>query len=238
MPDTILAIDDLHVSYGGSRILQGVTLQLGSAPLSLVGRNGMGKTTLCQAIVGLAPAASGHIRFKEAEITGRRPHEIARRGIGYVPQGRRVFPSLNVEEHLRLASSMGRRGRWTIEAIYDQFPRLAERRGHGGAALSGGEQQMLAVARALLLNPDLVVMDEPTEGLAPVMVDRLTDVLQAVAASGVAVLLVEQDLSVATTVADRVAIMVNGTIALETTSAAIRSDEALQRRYLGVGVHE
>jgi branched-chain amino acid transport system ATP-binding protein len=236
MPEAILAIDDLHVSYGGSRILQGVTLRLGAAPLSLVGRNGMGKTTLCQTIVGLAPARRGRIRFKEAVITGCAPHEIARRGIGYVPQGRRVFPSLSVEEHLRLASRMGRRGRWTIEAVYDRFPRLAERRGHGGSALSGGEQQMLAIARALLLNPDLVVMDEPTEGLAPVMVDSLTDVLQAVVASGVAVLLVEQDLTVATTVAERVAIMVNGTIALETSSAVIRSDEALQRRYLGVGV--
>jgi branched-chain amino acid transport system ATP-binding protein len=122
MPDAILAIDDLHVSYGGSRILQGVTLQLGAAPLSLVGRNGMGKTTLCQAIVGLAPAARGRIRFKEAVISGCRPHEIARRGIGYVPQGRRVFPSLSVDEHLRLASSMGRRGHWTIEAVYDRFP--------------------------------------------------------------------------------------------------------------------
>lgn len=237
MADTILEIEDLHVSYGGSRILQGVDLVLGIEPLSIVGRNGMGKTTLCQAILGLAPVTRGRIRFKGEDLTGRRPHEIARRGVGYVPQGRRVFPSLSVEEHLRLAVKGERDRLWTIAAIYELFPRLKERRRSGGAQLSGGEQQMLAISRALLLNPDLIVMDEPTEGLAPVIIDNLIDAFRAVVRNGVAVLLVEQNFMVATTVSERLSVMVNGVIALNTTSAAMLADEALQRSFLGVSAH-
>jgi branched-chain amino acid transport system ATP-binding protein len=235
--DAVLQIENLHVSYGGSRILQGASLVLGSEPLAIVGRNGMGKTTLCQAIMGLAPSTHGRIRFKGEDLTGRLPYQIARRGIGYVPQGRRVFPSLNVDEHLRLAAKAGQERLWTIDAIYQLFPRLKERRRNGGAQLSGGEQQMLAISRALLLNPDLIVMDEPTEGLAPIIVEGLVDVFRTVSRSGVAVLLVEQNLMFATTVAERLGVMVNGVIALNTTSAVMLADEALQRRYLGVSAH-
>ncbi len=233
LPNPVLRVRDLHVYRGASHILQGVSLDLGAAPLSLVGRNGMGKTTLCQAIMGLLPARGGTVSVAGRDVSGLRPFRVARAGIGYVPQGRRVFPSLSVQEHLAMVARPGRA--WTIERIYDAFPRLAERRRNGGAELSGGEQQMLAVARALLLNPVLLVMDEPTEGLAPLLVEQLVELLRRLPAEGVGLLLVEQNIAVATSVADRVLVMVNGRIALAADAAALAADEALQRRYLGVG---
>ncbi|MDP2083815.1 MAG: ATP-binding cassette domain-containing protein, partial [Gemmobacter sp.] len=154
-----LEVRALNVFYGASHALQGVDLRLGSGVLSVVGRNGMGKTTLCKAIMGLVPAASGTILFRGQPIVGRNPAEIARMGIGYVPQGRRLWRSLTVDEHLRMVA--GRPGPWSIERIYSTFPRLAERKSNGGGQLSGGEQQMLAISRALLQNPKLLVMDEP-----------------------------------------------------------------------------
>ena len=163
-PADLLEIRGLNVFYGRSHALQGVDLTLEHGVLSLVGRNGMGKTTLCKAIVGLTPVASGSIRFMGEELVGRTPAEIARLGLGYVPQGRRLWPSVTVDEHLRLAAGNGR-SQWTIPRIYETFPRLAERRTNRGNQLSGGEQQMLAISRALLLNPRLLIMDEPTEGL-------------------------------------------------------------------------
>ena len=231
--DPILEIAGLNVRYGQSHVLQGVDLVVGAEPLSLIGRNGMGKSTLCNAITGLVLAAGGSIRLGGAEITGRKPHEIARAGIGYVPQGRRVFASLSVEEHLRMVARRNGDG-WTIKKIYELFPPLATRRRNGATQLSGGEQQMLAIARALLLNPRLLIMDEPSEGLAPIVVEHLVGVLRDVTREGVGLLLVEQNLGVATSVADRIAIMVTGRIALETTSPELLADEAAQRRYLGV----
>jgi branched-chain amino acid transport system ATP-binding protein len=159
----ILEIRKLDVRYGQSHILQGVDLVVGIEPLSLIGRNGMGKTTLCNAITGLVPSFGGTIRLAGAEITGHRPHDIARAGIGYVPQGRRVFPSLSVDEHLRMVAKKNG-ARWTIKKIYELFPPLAARRKNGAMQLSGGEQQMLAIARALLLNLAPVDADEPSEG--------------------------------------------------------------------------
>jgi len=231
--DPILEISGLDVRYGQSRILQGVDLVVGAEPLSLIGRNGMGKSTLCNAITGLVPVVGGSIRLGGAEITGHKPHDIARAGIGYVPQGRRVFASLSVEEHLRMVARRNGDG-WTIKKIYDLFPPLATRRRNGATQLSGGEQQMLAIARALLLNPRLLVMDEPSEGLAPIVVEHLVGVLRDVTREGVGLLLVEQNLGVATSVAQRIAIMVTGRVALETTSRELLADEAAQRRYLGV----
>ena len=234
-PDALLEIRGLNVFYGQSHILQGVDLDVGARPISLIGRNGMGKTTLCQAIMGLVPVAGGSIRFDGADLVGRRPFQIAAAGIGYVPQGRRIFVSLSVDEHLRLVER--RNGaRWTTKRIYELFPALAARRGSGGAQLSGGEQQMLAIARALLTNPRLLVMDEPSEGLAPVVIENLVEVLRGLSGEGIAVLLVEQNLGVATAVAEELAVMVTGRIALETTSASLLADESAQRRYLGVSV--
>jgi uncharacterized protein (UPF0261 family)/ABC-type branched-subunit amino acid transport system ATPase component len=233
----ILQIAGLNVFYGRSHALQGVDLALHSGVLSVVGRNGMGKTTMCKAIMGLVPIASGSIRFFGEEIAGRAPAEIARLGIGYVPQGRRLWRSLTVDEHLRLMQR-GKRGAWTPERIYEVFPRLAERRNNGGAQLSGGEQQMLAISRALLMNPRLLIMDEPTEGLAPVIVAHVEEMLVRLAEQGdVAILVIEQNIGVATEMSDPVAIMVNGRINRIIASATLAGDRELQQRLLGVGRH-
>ncbi len=177
---------------------------------------------------------TGTIRFDGTELAGMPPERIARRGIAYVPQGRRLFPSLTVDEHLRMLARMTRGKRWTAEAVYELFPRLSERRRNGGAQLSGGEQQMLAVARALLLNGRLVIMDEPSEGLAPSIVDTLIDAIHHLVGEGVAVLVVEQNLRAATEIADRQLVMVSGRIETETTADELANDPELQRRYLGV----
>ncbi len=228
----MLAVSGLHVRFGEAHILQGVDLEVGAEPLAIIGRNGMGKTTLCQAVMGMVAASEGDIRLDGMPLGGLSPNRIARAGIALVPQGRRTFPSLTVHEHLKLVARRG--AAWTIERVYDAFPRLAERKGNGGTQLSGGEQQMLAIARALLMDPKLVVMDEPSEGLAPVIVDHLIEVLRGLARDGIGLLLVEQNLRVATEVAGQVAIMVTGRIAARMASAELVADSDLQRRYLGV----
>ena len=226
----ILVIEGLDVYYGRAHALQGVSLTIDKGVLGIVGRNGMGKTTLCNAITGLVPA-SGSIKLAGEEILGRAPNEITKRGIAYVPQGRRVWPSLTVDETLRLVATKRR----DVERVYAMFPRLAERKANGGAQLSGGEQQMLAIGRALLLQPRLLVMDEPTEGLAPVIVEQVTQALRDLASEGeIAVLLIEQNLGVAMDVADRIGVMVNGRIAQEMPSAQLAADRELQERLLGV----
>jgi uncharacterized protein (UPF0261 family)/ABC-type branched-subunit amino acid transport system ATPase component len=233
----VLEIKGLNVFYGRSHALQGVDLTLRQGALSVVGRNGMGKTTLCKAVMGLVRTSSGSIRFAGEELVGRGPADIARLGIGYVPQGRRLWRSLTVDEHLRLVASQ-RRGAWTIERIYDTFPRLAERKSNAGSQLSGGEQQMVAISRALLLNPRLLLMDEPTEGLAPIIVAQVDDILVRLAEDGeIAVLVIEQNIGVATAVADTVAIMVNGRINRLIESRELAGDRELQERLLGVGRH-
>lgn len=226
----VLTIDGLDVFYGRAHALQGVSLTLERGVLGIVGRNGMGKTTLCNALTGLVPAR-GSIRLAGEEILGLAPNEITKRGIAYVPQGRRVWPSLSVDETLRLVAVRRRE----VDRIYTMFPRLAERRGHGGAQLSGGEQQMLAIGRALLLDPKLLVMDEPTEGLAPVIVEQVAQALRDLATEGkIAVLLIEQNLGVAISVADRIGVMVNGRIAQQMPTAQLAGDRELQERLLGV----
>ena len=230
----ILEITGLDVYYGRAHALQNVSLRFDSGVLAVVGRNGMGKTTLCNAITGLV-ASTGSIKLAGEELRGLSPDRIATRGIGYVPQGRRVWPSLTVDEHFQLASKSARSGEWTIKRIYELFPRLADRRRNGGAQLSGGEQQMLAIGRALLLNPKLLVMDEPTEGLAPVIVEQVAAMLARLAHDGaVSVLLVEQNLGVAVDVADNVAVMVNGRIARTMPAGELARDKVLQQRLLGV----
>ena len=235
LPGPILTVEKLDVYYGRAHALQEVSLRLDQGVTAVVGKNGMGKTTLCNAITGLVPA-SGSVRLGGEEILGLPPNAITDRGIGYVPQGRRVWPSLTVDEHLRLALR-DRSGPWTVARVYQTFPRLAERKGNGGAELSGGEQQMLAIARALLFNPILLVMDEPTEGLAPVIVQQVSEMLKRLAADGaISVLLIEQNLGVAIEVADTVDVMVNGRIARSMPSAELAADRDLQQRLLGVKV--
>ena len=233
---TELAIENLDAYYGGAHVLQGITLSAGAEPTAIVGRNGMGKTTLCKAIMGIAPPrVHGSIRFEGTELLGKPPYRICDAGIAYVPQGRRLFPSLTTHEHLTMLSGRLRaRGDWSIDAVYELFPLLAQRKRLSGAQLSGGEQQMLAIARALLTNPKLLVMDEPSEGLAPTIVEELVDTIRKLADEGVSILLIEQNLGVATAVADRLLVMVAGSIGHETTSAALLADETAQQRFLGV----
>ncbi len=231
-----LEVRGLNVYYGASHALQGVNLKLESGVLSVVGRNGMGKTTLCKAVLGLVQPASGSISFHGQSLVGVAPAEISRMGIGYVPQGRRLWRSLTVDEHLKMVEQKG--GAWSIERIYSTFPRLAERKSNGGGQLSGGEQQMLAISRALLSNPRLLVMDEPTEGLAPVIVTQVEEMLLRLADEGdMNVLVIEQNIGVACAVADRVAIMVNGQINRIVLAGELAADRDLQQRLLGVGRH-
>ena len=233
----ILEIRNLDVYYGRAHALQGVSLAFEKGIVAVVGRNGMGKTTLCNAITGLVrgipgSTAAGSVKLEGKEILGLSPNAVTARGVGYVPQGRRVWPSLSVDEHLRLTAT---KGPWTVQRIYATFPRLAERKRNGGAELSGGEQQMLAIARALLLNPKLLVMDEPTEGLAPVIVQQVAMMLKSLAAEGeISVLLIEQNLGVAIEVADTIDVMVNGRIARSMPTAELAADRELQQRLLGV----
>lgn len=230
----LLRVDGLCAGYDAARVLDGVSFEMGVEAVSIIGRNGMGKTTLCSTLMGLLRPMAGSIELDGASIIGAPPERIARRGIAYVPQGRRLFASLTVDEHLRMLAKGTRGKRWTPDAVYELFPRLAERRRNGGAELSGGEQQMLAVGRALLLNAKLIVMDEPSEGLAPLIVDTLIDAIHQLVAEGVAILVVEQNLRAATEIAERQLVMVSGRIADETTATQLRADPDLQRRYLGV----
>ena len=226
----LLVIEGLDVYYGRAHALQGVNLQLAHGVLGIVGRNGMGKTTLCHAITGLVPAG-GSIRLAGEEILGLGPHQITQRGIAYVPQGRRVWPSLTVDETLKLVARKKR----DVERVYTLFPRLAERKGNGGGQLSGGEQQMLAIGRALLLEPRLLVMDEPTEGLAPVIVQHVEQSLRDLVAEGdISILLIEQNLGVVLDVADTIGVMVNGRIAHQMPAVQLAADRALQEQLLGV----
>jgi branched-chain amino acid transport system ATP-binding protein len=232
----VLVVEAVNAFYGTAQALEEVSFEITGGATSMVGRNGMGKTTLCNAIVGIPPArVTGSIRYRGTELVGRPSYKIAKLGIGYVPQGRRLFPSLSVDEHLRMLA--GRRTgakRWTVSRIYELFPRLAERRRNGGAQLSGGEQQMLAIGRALITNPSLLIMDEPSEGLAPSIIEQLIETFRTLEQEGLAILLIEQNLGMATAIAERQLVMVAGSIAAETTSAELSTDMELQRRYLGV----
>jgi branched-chain amino acid transport system ATP-binding protein len=236
MAEPLLHVEGLNAFYAGAHVLEDVSFEMpDERPVAVIGRNGMGKTTLCAAIMNLTPPrATGSVKFRGKEVLGRPSYKVARRGIGYVPQGRRLFPSLSVEEHLRIVSGRNGRDGWTIDRVYELFPRLAERKRNGGAQLSGGEQQMLAIARALLLNPKLLIMDEPSEGLAPTVVEQLIETCKKLEQEGVAILLIEQNLGVATSLAERQLVMVAGSIALETSAENLLGDPEAQRRFLGV----
>lgn len=233
MPEPFLSVTDLNAFYGRAQALHGVTFEMEREPVAVIGRNGMGKTTLCLALMGLMAQANGSVRFEGQELMGRAPYKIAEAGIGYVPQGRRLFPSLSTEEHLDMLGG-GNGGRWSKRALWELFPRLAERRKVGAAQLSGGEQQMLAIARALLGNPSLLIMDEPSEGLAPTIVESLVETCLGLVREGVGLLLIEQNLGVATSLAERQLVMVAGEIAAETTARELLASPEAQQRYLGV----
>jgi branched-chain amino acid transport system ATP-binding protein len=232
----MLEVHDLHSFYGDAHILQGVALRVPDGEVvAMLGRNGMGKTTLIRSIMGLpsVTVASGSILHDGTELRGEAPHRIAQRGIGLVPQGRRLFPSLTVTEHLSMLPARADAS-WNVERVLAAFPRLAERRNHFGSQLSGGERQMLAVARALMLNPRLLLMDEPSEGLAPVMVQQLEDIIAQLKQTGISILLVEQNLYSALAVADEVYILETGRVVYSNTPAALSGDGDTMRRFLGV----
>jgi branched-chain amino acid transport system ATP-binding protein len=235
MSEAVLTVEGLNAHYGDAHVLQDVSFELGEQAVAIIGRNGMGKTTLCAAIMGISPPrVSGSVRFAGQQLVGMSSHKIAGLGIGYVPQGRRLFPSLTVDEHLRMAASDNGSNRWTVASVYELFPRLAGRKRNGGAQLSGGEQQMLAIGRALVTNPTLLIMDEPSEGLAPTIIEMLIDTFRKLEEEGPRILLIEQNLGVATSLAERQLVMVGGEIAAETTATILAGDPELQRRYLGV----
>ena len=232
--EPVLSVKGLDAYYGRAHVLQGVEFEMGSEPIAIIGRNGMGKTTLCKALMGMSPpSAKGSVRFHGEELLGKPSYRIAAAGIGYVPQGRRLVPSLTVDDHLRMVRSSNG-GRWNVREVYELFPRLAERKRNSGTQLSGGEQQMLAIGRALLTNPKLLIMDEPSEGLAPAIVEGLVETLGTLVREGMNLLLIEQNLGVATAVAERQLVMVAGRIYTETTATALQTDPDLQQRFLGV----
>jgi branched-chain amino acid transport system ATP-binding protein len=229
----MLEVRDIHTYYGDSHVLQGVSLSMTRGQvIGLLGRNGMGKTTLIRSIIGFTTPRSGRVVFKDRDITAWPSNRAVSLGLGLVPQGRRVFPSLTVMENLAVAKGSG--GPWTIERVLELFPRLGERGAHRAGKLSGGEQQMLAIARALMTNPELLLMDEPTEGLAPLLVREVGRVIESLKAQGLSILLVEQNLPMALKVADHVHVLSRGRIVHSSSPDALWRNEEIKSRYLGL----
>jgi branched-chain amino acid transport system ATP-binding protein len=231
-----LEIEGLCAAYGEASVLDHVSMRVREGEVvALLGRNGMGKTSLVRSVMGLGSprVTEGQVRLDGQSLMGLRPNQIANRRIGYVPQGRRLFASLTVLEHLQMLDH-GRPGAWTVRRVFDAFPRLEERKGHRGNQLSGGERQMLAIGRALMTGPRIVLMDEPTEGLAPVMVEIVEGILAALKSEGLGVLLVEQNLYSALAVADRVCIFETGRVVWQGTSAELTAQQDVLQRYLGI----
>lgn len=231
----MLIVEDVHTYYEHSHILQGVTLQAPAGRVTgILGRNGVGKTTLMRSIIGFTPPRSGRIAFDGEPIERLPSHVIARRGIGLVPQGRRIFPSLTVAENLQIGAVGAREGRWNLESVFALFPHLERRSANYGGQLSGGEQQMLAIARALIRDPKIILLDEPFEGLAPVIVRALVNACRELAAAGQTIVLVEQNLAATLALAQRVYIINNGHIVHEGPAQEIKAQPELLQRYLGV----
>ena len=228
-----LEVEGVHTYYGESHVLQGISLRVDRGEvLAILGRNGMGKTTLIRTIVGFTPPREGRVLYEGTETTRLPPFRMVALGMALVPQGRRVFPSLSVRENLDVARRG--EGRWNLEQVYALFPRLGERAGNRANKLSGGEQQMLAIGRALMSNPDLLLMDEPTEGLAPLLVREVGRVIGELKRSGLSILLVEQNLALALSVADRVHVLSRGQIVHSGTPAELMGNDDVKTRYLGV----
>ena len=230
----MLTLSDVHTYYGESYVLHGISMRVEERTVvALLGRNGMGKTTTIRSITGVTPPRSGVVRFKEKDITRLKPHEIAQIGIGLIPQGRRIFPSLSVKENLTMAARMrGKADGWSLDQVYAHFPLLKERENLKGALLSGGEQQMLAIGRALMTNPDLLLMDEPSEGLAPLIVRDIGSIIRQLKEEGLSILLVEQNLPMALGVADYAYIISKGIIVYESTPHELEANEEIKTKYL------
>ncbi len=239
MSEPLLAVDGIHTYYGDSYVLQGLSLRLEAGRVvAILGRNGMGKTTLVRSVAGLTPPREGEVRLRGQSLRGREPYEIAQQGVALVPQGRRIFRSLSVRENLLLPTSglaRPRSGHWTLDTVLETFPRLAERLGNGGSELSGGEQQMLAIGRALMANPELILMDEPSEGLSPKLVQQVGDILRTLRERGHAVLLVEQNFALAVGVADYLYVVSAGRFVFEGTPAQLEAAPEVMAQHLGLG---
>ena len=231
----ILRLEGIHTYYGLVHMLQGVTLEIERGEvLALLGRNGAGKTTVLKSILGLVPPRAGKVIYKDADITGLAPHLVARRGIAYVPAHRGIFSTLSAEENLEIVRR--RSGTGTVDDVFARFPRLAELRSRLGRHLSGGEQQMLAIGRALMTRPSLILLDEPSQGLAPLVLETIVEMLRGLKREGLAMLLVEQNVDTALAIADRVVILDQGATVFEGAAAQLTADEQTAIRYLGVGV--
>ncbi|MBX5491141.1 MAG: ABC transporter ATP-binding protein [Chloroflexi bacterium] len=231
----MLALEDVHAYYGESHILHGVSLHVAPGEaVALLGRNGAGKTTTIRTIIGFTPARTGRVVFRERDVTRLPPYQISRLGVGLVPQGRRIFPDLTVAENLKIAARGSRNGGWSLDKVYGYFPRLRERHRQLGGSLSGGEQQMLAIGRALMTNPALLLMDEPSEGLSPLLVREIARIVGELKRERLSILLVEQNLPFALSLADRLYVMNKGQIVFEGTAAELTAAEAVKHQYLGV----
>ena len=247
-PADLLAIEDIHTYYGDSYVLQGLSLRVASGTIvALLGRNGMGKTTLIRSVAGLTPPRRGRITFRGRDVVGLAPYRIAQLGIALVPQGRRTFPSLTVRENLQMPQSAlaglsgrtgpggrGRAERWSLSEVVREFPQIGDRLGQRARNLSGGEQQMLAIGRALMANPDLILMDEPSEGLAPVIVQQLGAIMRRLRSQGHSILLVEQNVGLAMEVADYVYVIATGRVTCAGTPAELDAQPDLMARHLGI----
>jgi branched-chain amino acid transport system ATP-binding protein len=232
----LLEVEEIHTAYGLSRVLFGISLEIAAGEcVCLLGRNGVGKTTTMRSIMGLTPPGEGHVRWHGHDITGWPPHRIARAGIGFVPEDRRIFAELTVWENLEVGDRAARRpGRWTIDAVGELFPVLRERRDQRGGFLSGGEQQMLTIARTLMGNPELLLLDEPSEGLAPLVVDLLREKIDELKAQGLTILLAEQRVDFALALAERVYVLEKGAVRFSGAAAELRQDRALLDRLLSL----
>jgi len=247
-PADLLAIEDIHTYYGDSYVLQGLSLRVASGTIvALLGRNGMGKTTLIRSVAGLTPPRRGRITFRGSDVVGLPPYRIAQLGIALVPQGRRTFPSLTVRENLQMPQSTlaglsgrtgpggrGRAERWSLSEVVREFPQIGDRLGQRARNLSGGEQQMLAIGRALMANPDLILMDEPSEGLAPVIVQQFGAIMRRLRSQGHSILLVEQNVGLAMEVADYVYVIATGRVTCAGTPAELDAQPDLMARHLGI----
>jgi branched-chain amino acid transport system ATP-binding protein len=232
----LLELEDVHTAYGLSRVLFGISLEVAEGEcVCLLGRNGVGKTTTIRSVMGLTPPSAGRVRFKGRDITGKAPYRVARAGIGFVPEDRRIFAELTVWENLDVARrAAARPGRWTIDAVFELFPVLAALRDRQGGFLSGGEQQMLTIARTLVGNPDLLLLDEPSEGLAPLIVEVLLAKIGELKAQGLTILLAEQGVDFSLALADRVYVLEKGSVRFASAAATLRSDPALRDRLLSL----